>query len=78
MAALPRDNPLPSAAVAAPAASLPCRDGVCRSLAAGPLLVTRGAAWERREVGAEAEAEAEGGGDAAAAVSVPSFLRAAV
>lgn len=74
MAALPRDNPLPSAAVAAPAASLPCRDGVCRSLAAGPLLVTRGAAWERREVGAEAE----GGGDAAAAVSVPSFLRAAV
>jgi len=40
--------------------------------------MTRGAAWERREVGAEAEAEAEGGGDAAAAVSVPSFLRAAV
>lgn len=38
--------------------------------------MTRGAAWERREVGAEAEAE--GGGDAAAAVSVPSFLRAAV
>lgn len=76
MAALPRDNPLPSAAVAAPAGSLPCRDGVCRSLAAGPLLMTRGAARERREVGAEAEAE--GGGDAAAAVSVPSFLRAAV
>lgn len=54
MAALPHDNPLPSAAVAAPVGSLRGRDAVCRPLAAGSLLVTWRAAWERRELGPSA------------------------